>query len=65
MNFENIEKLEKEYLKQYPNLESPFNWSEQVYILDIFDFVKNRKGRKIGLKTEKEVLGVGELIYIK
>tara|TARA_R100001440_G_scaffold65769_1_gene86679 strand:- start:340 stop:549 length:210 start_codon:yes stop_codon:yes gene_type:complete len=59
------ENLEKEYLKQYPNEESPFNWFIVFSEDEIVNFVKNRKGRKIGLKTEKDVLDGGELIYIE
>ena len=59
------ENLEKEYLKQYPKEESPFNWFIVFSEDEIVNFVKNRKGRKIGLKTEKDVLDGGQLIYIE
>lgn len=57
------ESLEKEYLKQYPNEESPFNWFIVFSEEEIINFVKNRNGRKILLETTPDNLDGGKLIY--
>ncbi len=60
-----LKELYDDYNKQFPNEENPLNWSELVGVITIYNFMLNRKGRKIGLKTEKDVLDGGELIYIE
>ena len=62
---EDFKTLLTEYLKQYPNEENPLNWHQIIEPEELYEFLKNRKGRKIGLKTEKDVLDGGELIYIE
>jgi hypothetical protein len=58
-----LKEIENDYLKQYPKEESPLTWSAVVSLDEIYNFMLNRKGRKIGLKTEKDVLDGGQLIY--
>lgn len=58
-----IKELEKDYLKQYPKEESPFNWFIQFDIEELINFVKNRKGRKVLIKENLKTLDGGELYY--
>ena len=46
------EKLEKEYLEQYPTEESPFQWRFIVNVTEIIEFLENRKGRKVLLSEQ-------------
>lgn len=55
--------LLKDYLEQYPNEENPLNWHNIVSEEEIYFFLKNRKGRKILIKTDPEKLDGGQLIY--
>lgn len=57
------ESLEKEYLKQYPKEENPFNWFIVFSEEEIIDFMKKREGRKVLLKEDPDALDGGQLIY--
>lgn len=60
---EDFKTLLTEYLKQYPKEENPINWHALFFEEEIYNFLKNRKGRKIRLKTKKDVLDGGQLYY--
>lgn len=60
---EDFKQLLDEYLKQYPKEENPIFWHSCVNEEQIYEALKNRKGRKIILKTNINVMDSGVLIY--
>lgn len=60
---EDFKTLLAEYLKQYPKEENPLNWHQLITPEEVYDFLKNRKGRKILLKSDPKKLDSGKLIY--
>ena len=60
---EDFKQLLDEYLKQYPKEENPIFWHSCISEEQIYKALKNRKGRKIILKTNINVMDSGVLIY--
>ena len=60
---EDFKTLLTEYLKQYPNEENPLNWHQLIEPEELYEFLKNIKGRKILLKSDPKKMDSGRLIY--
>ena len=53
----------REYLKQYPNEEDPYNWTGYFRYEDIDDFVSKRQGKKVLMKEDLTKTDTGTLYY--
>jgi hypothetical protein len=63
-DIDDINALEADYLKQYPNAENPVYWHEMVDLEDIINFMINRKGRRIEIEMDPNILDKGVLVYV-
>ena len=57
---EDFKTLLTEYLKQYPNEENPLNWHQLIEPEELYEFLKNRKGQKILLKSDPKKMERGK-----
>lgn len=60
---EDFKQLLDEYLRQYPKEENPIFWHSCISEEQIYEALKNRKGGKIILKTDGNIIDSGVLVY--
>ena len=63
-DIDDINELEADYLKQYPDAENPIYWHEMIDLEDILNFMINRKGRQIDLQTDPNLFYKYVLVYV-